>query len=101
MSTRHITQVVPAGAGTCAQRRARDRPQGLWLLAFRALSTDLEVGLMLPCNVAMHETDAETSRVEFLDPCVAMGVLGNQQLAPIAREAKQRLEQVVETLAGR
>ncbi|HEX9015055.1 MAG TPA: DUF302 domain-containing protein [Chloroflexota bacterium] len=67
-------------------------------LAHRALSTDLEVGLMLPCNVVVYELDSKTSRVEFLDPLVALGVMGNQQLAPVAREARQRLEQVAKSL---
>ncbi|HEX8919025.1 MAG TPA: DUF302 domain-containing protein [Chloroflexota bacterium] len=67
-------------------------------LAHRALSTDLEVGLMLPCNVVVYELDSKTSRVEFLDPLVALGVMGNQLLAPVAREARQRLEQVAKSL---
>ncbi|HLJ66694.1 MAG TPA: DUF302 domain-containing protein [Chloroflexota bacterium] len=70
-------------------------------LAYRALSADLEVGLMLPCNVVVYERDSTTSWVEFLDPLAALGVVGKAQLAPIAREATARLERAAATLAGR
>jgi uncharacterized protein (DUF302 family) len=68
-------------------------------LAHRALLTDLEIGLMLPCNVIVYEIEAGTSRIEFLDPVVALGIVGNEQLMPVAQEAKQRLERVAQRLA--
>lgn len=68
-------------------------------LAYRALSADLEIGLMLPCNVVVYEVEPGRSRVEFLDPETALGILGNDTLQPVAREAKARLERVAETLA--
>lgn len=68
-------------------------------LAYRALSADLEIGLMLPCNVVVYEVEPGRSRVEFLDPETALGIVGSDTLQPIAREAKARLERVAETLA--
>jgi uncharacterized protein (DUF302 family) len=70
-------------------------------LAHRALSTDLQIGLMLPCNVVVYETEPGTSRVEFMDPVTALSIVGNRELEPIAREAKERLEQAAQTLAER
>jgi uncharacterized protein (DUF302 family) len=70
-------------------------------LAYRALSTDLGVGLMLPCNVVVYESDSQTSRVEFLDPLTVMGVMDNQELTSVAREARERLEQVAKNLTER
>ncbi len=70
-------------------------------LAHRALSTDLEIGLMLPCNVVVYETEPGASRVEFLDPVAALSIVANEQLEPIAREAKERLERVAQRLAER
>jgi uncharacterized protein (DUF302 family) len=68
-------------------------------LAHRALSADLQIGLMLPCNVVVYETTPGRSHVEFLDPVAALNIVGNDQLEPIAREAKQRLETVARHLA--
>lgn len=68
-------------------------------LAHRALSDDLQIGLMLPCNVVVYQTEPGRSRVEFLDPETALGIVGNDSLKPIAREAKERLERVARKLA--
>jgi uncharacterized protein (DUF302 family) len=70
-------------------------------LAYRALSTDLEIGLMLPCNVVVYETEPHKTRVEFLDPVAALGIVANEQLRPIAQEAKERLERVARQLVER
>lgn len=66
-------------------------------LAHRALSSDLEVGLLLPCNVVVYETEGG-SRVEILDPVAALGVISNESLAPVAREAHDRLKRVAQAL---
>jgi uncharacterized protein (DUF302 family) len=68
-------------------------------LAHRALSTDLEIGLMLPCNVVLYEVEAAKTRVEFLDPMLALSMVDNERLKPIAQEAKERLERVASALA--
>lgn len=66
-------------------------------LAHRALSIDLEIGLMLPCNVVVYERDGG-SRVEFLDPVAALGMVENERLVPVAKEARERLVQVAKSL---
>lgn len=66
-------------------------------LAHRALSTDLEIGLLLPCNVVVYQT-GDGVRVDFLDPVQALGVVGNDTLAPIAEEARERLMAVARAL---
>ena len=70
-------------------------------LAHRALLQDLEIGLLLPCNVVVYERDGG-SRVEFLDPVQALSVVGNEKLNPVAEEARERLLSVAHALeAGR
>ena len=46
-------------------------------LAHKALSADLTVGLMLPCNVVVYENADGTSTVSALNPMAAIGVVGN------------------------
>lgn len=68
-------------------------------LAHRALSADLGVGLLLPCNVVVYDNGDGTSTVEALDPTAALGIVGDDPaLAEVAREARVRLEAVVDRL---
>lgn len=66
-------------------------------LAHRALSTDLEIGLLLPCNVIVYEEDGG-SVVSIVDPLLMMDVMENPDLDPVAQEARARLQRVVEAL---
>ena len=68
-------------------------------LAHRAFQAELNIGLLLPCNVAVYE-DGGGSAVTFVDPAAAMGFVGNDALKPIAEEARTRLLRVQQKLAG-
>jgi len=68
-------------------------------LAHRALQTELNIGLLLPCNVVVYE-EQEGSVVAFMDPGAALGVTGNEGLRPVAQEARTRLQRVQARLAG-
>ena len=70
-------------------------------LAHQALSTDLEVGLMLPCNVIVYDTGEGMSRVEILDPAAAFQVVNDDRLRPVMEQARERLLRVVESLKER
>lgn len=61
-------------------------------LADRALHAELEVGLLLPCNVVVYETGPSSSVVAAMAPLAALGMVGdNPALADVAREADHRL----------
>ena len=65
-------------------------------LADRALHAELEVGLLLPCNVIVYETSPSSSVVAAMAPLAALGVVGeNVALAQVAREAEIRLRQAL------
>jgi uncharacterized protein (DUF302 family) len=66
-------------------------------LAHRALETEREVGLLLPCNVVVREVDGKT-RVEIADPRAMLGIVGNPALDDLAREARTRLEHALRAL---
>ena len=66
-------------------------------LAHRALQAELDVGLLLPCNVIVYEDDGG-SVVAAFDPEAAMGLADNPGLSEIAREAKERLRRALESL---
>ncbi|HET8570063.1 MAG TPA: DUF302 domain-containing protein [Candidatus Limnocylindria bacterium] len=66
-------------------------------LAEKAFAADLDVGLLLPCNVVVYEDDGG-SRVEVADPIAMLEILGRPELRPIADEAKAKLERAVSGL---
>jgi uncharacterized protein (DUF302 family) len=68
------------------------------VLAERALEAELDLGLLLPCNVVVYEDDGG-SVVEAMDPEPVLGMIGNPKLDPIAREVKQRLEKALDQVA--
>ncbi len=66
-------------------------------LAHRALNTDLDAGLLLPCNVIVYEEDGG-SVVSIVDPLVMLGVMNNPALEPIAKDAREKLQRVSQKL---
>ena len=71
-------------------------------LADRALQAELEVGLLLPCNVVVYETGPASSVVVAIAPLAALGIVGdNPALANVAREADQRLRSALSQLEAR
>ena len=68
-------------------------------LAHRALEAELDLGLLLPCNVVVYEVDGG-SMVAAMDPEPMMYFVGNPQLDPIGREVKRRMERVIRRVAG-
>ncbi len=68
-------------------------------LAHQALLAELDLGLLLPCNVVVYEVDGG-SMVAAMDPEPVLSLVGNPRLAPIAQEVKKRLQRVVDRVAG-
>jgi uncharacterized protein (DUF302 family) len=66
-------------------------------LAHRALQEELDVGLLLPCNVIVYQEDGG-SVVSFLNPTQMMSVADNPDLETIASEARERLERAARKL---
>lgn len=66
-------------------------------LAYQALSSELEIGLLLPCNVIVYEQDGG-SAVSIVDPVAMMKTVPNPKLKEVACEAEERLKRVVEAL---
>jgi uncharacterized protein (DUF302 family) len=68
-------------------------------LAHRALTADLGIGLLLPCNVVVYDNLDGTSTVEAMDPQAALSLVGdNPVIAEVAREAGARLRTALDSL---
>ena len=66
-------------------------------LAYRALGAVHDVGLLLPCNVIVHNHGDETS-VEIADPIAMMNIVSNSALEGVASEAETKLRNVIRRL---
>ncbi len=68
-------------------------------LAHRALTEEVDIGLLLPCNVVVYAGDkAGTSVVAVLDPVRQLGLTGRSDLSPLAEDAKARMKRVLDAL---
>lgn len=67
-------------------------------LAHKALTLEPDIGLLLPCNVVVRqEADGKVS-VLLLDPDIMVGLVANEAVAEVAKEARARLERVKASL---
>jgi uncharacterized protein (DUF302 family) len=66
--------------------------------AYRSLEADLDVGLLLPCNVIVYETDEGKTYVAAINPVSALEVIQSQELRAIAAEVSDKLKRVIEKL---
>ena len=70
-------------------------------LAYQALSAELDIGLLLPCNVVVYAADDPArSVVAAMDPVEALALTGNESIRPVASEVRGRLERVLADVSG-
>ncbi len=68
-------------------------------LAHQALTSETDIGLLLPCNVIVYAGDEEgTSVVGVLDPRTQLGITGRADIIPLADDVRSRMERVLEAL---
>lgn len=69
-------------------------------LAWKALQAEREIGLLLPCNVIVYESDGGRCVVAAVDPDSMLGVVGdNAVVAEVALDAKNRLQRALDSIA--
>jgi uncharacterized protein (DUF302 family) len=68
-------------------------------LAYQALQSELEIGLLLPCNVIVYETGEGQAVVSIVNPMSMLGVIDSESLQKVATEANARLSRATEKLA--
>jgi uncharacterized protein (DUF302 family) len=63
-------------------------------LADQALDAEPDLGTLLPCNVAIYQTNGET-HIAAIDPDRMLSIVGNDELRPVATKVRERLLAVV------
>jgi uncharacterized protein (DUF302 family) len=66
--------------------------------AHKALQHSLDVGMLMPCNVIIYETDDGRTVVSAVDPMQTMAAQGDPAMRPLAEAVQQKLRRVVDSL---
>jgi uncharacterized protein (DUF302 family) len=66
--------------------------------AHRALQHSLDVGMLMPCNVIVYETDDRRTVVSAVDPMQTMAAQADPEIRPVAAEVQQKLQRVIDSL---
>ena len=66
--------------------------------AHKALTAEPHIGLMLPCNVVVQESEGGKIDVAAVDPEASMSAVENPELANVASFIKEKLERVINNL---
>lgn len=68
-------------------------------LAYKTLQEELNIGLLLPCNVVVYEEESGKSVIAAVDAKAMLSVVGaNATLNQVASEVNERLQRVISSL---
>ncbi len=66
--------------------------------AYKALSMEENIGVLMPCNVVVQEKENGTISISAVNPMESMQAVGNAELAAVAGEISAKLKRVIENL---
>lgn len=67
-------------------------------LAYKALSFEENIGVMLPCNVIVQEKEGGVVQVSAINPMESMKSVANPDLEEVAETVSQKLANVISNL---
>ena len=65
--------------------------------AHQALQAEIDIGVLMPCNVVVYEQDSKTYIATTL-PTVTMGSVENEALAPLAPQIENKLKKAIDSV---
>jgi uncharacterized protein (DUF302 family) len=66
--------------------------------AHQALKAELNVGLLLPCNVIVYETDDGRVQVTGFNPEAMLAAFGHKDLVAVAAQIKSRMAAAIDAV---
>lgn len=66
--------------------------------AYKALQSEEQIGLMLPCNVIVYVNDEGKTVVAAVDPIASMQAVKNESLGEVAETIQGKLKKVISSL---
>jgi uncharacterized protein (DUF302 family) len=67
-------------------------------LAYKALSAEMEIGGLLPCNVIVYDKGEGKTVVSAIDAKAMLGVVGRDDISPIADQVNEKLKRVIDNI---
>lgn len=67
-------------------------------LAYEALSREVDLGTLLPCNVVVYTRDDGKTAVMAMDPVAALSMIGNPEMAEFAKKVEEKMRRVLAAL---
>ncbi|MBK8981646.1 MAG: DUF302 domain-containing protein [Ignavibacteria bacterium] len=64
--------------------------------AHKAILAENKIGVFLPCNVIVRETDNGDIEISAVDPVASMSAVENESLGSLANEVRDKLMKVIE-----
>jgi uncharacterized protein (DUF302 family) len=68
-------------------------------LAHQAVSTEPDIGVLLPCNVVVRQDSEGGVEVLFMDPMTVLTLVDNPKIPGLATEVRQRLDRVLAAIS--
>lgn len=66
-------------------------------LAHKALQMEEQLGLLLPCNVIVYESEGKTVVAAF-DPMIMTKLIDNENMKAVAEDVKEKMQRVLKAL---
>lgn len=66
--------------------------------AFEAVQVEKNIGLLLPCNVIVQESQAGKIDIAAVDPVAAMKSVDNENIEPIAQDVREMLTRAIRSI---
>jgi uncharacterized protein (DUF302 family) len=66
--------------------------------AHKAISTEDNLGVLLPCNFVVQENKDGKTQISSVNPLISMQSVENANLEPIAKEVSEKLSRVMSNL---
>ena len=66
--------------------------------AHKSLEAEPGVGLLLPCNVIVYESENGVANVAAINAQAMLSVVGRDDIKPIAQEVNDRLKRVIDNI---
>lgn len=67
-------------------------------LAYQAFGVELDIGTLLPCNVAVYAASETRTVVMMMDPVAGLALVGNPQLTELSHTVQDSLKRVLSAL---
>jgi len=67
-------------------------------LAYEALNHEINLGILLPCNVLIYTRDDGKTAVMIMDPVAALSMIDNREIVGFSEKVTEKLERVLVSL---